>query len=735
MSSVTPHIPYETATGDGTTTVVAYSFPILSSDDLVVTIDGVVTTAYTLTGVGSSVGGTITFTTAPANGAAIVKYRSTALRRDTEYQYQGDFRADVVNPDFNRLWYVLMEIVNGTRAPGASVRAPIGETLTALPTADLRALKLLSFDADGNPAVVAASAQSAAALSLDLADNTSATKGPALVTHNASKAYTAFTVGAKLLESISVKDYPYGATGDGATDDTAAIQAALDASARVYLPPGVYLVDPVVGLKIGAGQQLIGAGRNRTILLAKSGGGTSAQLVAYTQGSLIKRRFNPSITVTGGTWTITTFTSTDGAAQTFRIFNQTATNHSAKTVTITGTDANGAAQSEVLAMPAGNGAAYSVKKYLTVTTLAPSASIGADTMKVCLENPYVTDVYLADFSVVLTHPTSSVTTTGIQIAVDMRNVTRSTIERLHVGNIAPISPAYVKASNGAYDIQGYGIVIGNVSSNEPSYCGGEVITVRDTAGWGAHKVIVQDDATLSPLSSAHAVTVANCDLQAGHHLLVQESQYTAGCSWRDNVIQNAVKQPGDASSAYIARFEGYNSEMTGGYIEAGSAADYILRLGSTSKTNHFRLTYYSATNTAAISDAGTRNEVEYFENSGSIAGGVDPFGAPVRLYDKAYRAPWVKFKWDGSAIVIDGSQGIASVTRTGTGDYTVTFSKTFVSDDYPISVALDTNASGHGGTFSIGSHSASNMRIYTFAQNGATTTAIDPRFVWVRAGQ
>lgn len=50
----------------------------------------------------------------------------------------------------------------------------------------------------------------------------------------------ATTVQSKLRESASVKDF--GAIGDGVTDDTAAIQAALDSGAlQIYFPQGTYL--------------------------------------------------------------------------------------------------------------------------------------------------------------------------------------------------------------------------------------------------------------------------------------------------------------------------------------------------------------------------------------------------------------------------------------------------------------------------------------------------------------
>ena len=48
------------------------------------------------------------------------------------------------------------------------------------------------------------------------------------------------TVKQKLQEFVSVKDF--GAVGDGVADDTAAIQAALDASKGIYLPKGEYKI-------------------------------------------------------------------------------------------------------------------------------------------------------------------------------------------------------------------------------------------------------------------------------------------------------------------------------------------------------------------------------------------------------------------------------------------------------------------------------------------------------------
>jgi parallel beta-helix repeat protein len=71
------------------------------------------------------------------------------------------------------------------------------------------------------------------------------------------------TVEAKLRESVSVKDF--GAVGDGVTDDTAAIQAALNSGASVFLPSGTYNISSALTISTN-GQEFIGQGKGKSII-------------------------------------------------------------------------------------------------------------------------------------------------------------------------------------------------------------------------------------------------------------------------------------------------------------------------------------------------------------------------------------------------------------------------------------------------------------------------------------
>jgi len=87
----------------------------------------------------------------------------------------------------------------------------------------------------------------------------------------------------KLDQTVSVKDF--GATGNGTTDDTAAIQAALDTQQKVYAPTGTY---SYTALTIPRGAQLVGDGYESTTFDCASGssGTSSISFLANATASL-----------------------------------------------------------------------------------------------------------------------------------------------------------------------------------------------------------------------------------------------------------------------------------------------------------------------------------------------------------------------------------------------------------------------------------------------------------------
>lgn len=102
---------------------------------------------------------------------------------------------------------------------------------------------------------------------------------------------------------------------------------------------------------------------------------------SYTSGAASVSGFANN--VTGASWALTATVPTDGLAHLLTIHGDAATDHSAKTAVITGTDENGVAQTETLNLPNGAVTVTSTKYWLSVDTpIAPSATIGADTVDI-----------------------------------------------------------------------------------------------------------------------------------------------------------------------------------------------------------------------------------------------------------------------------------------------------------------------------------------------------------------
>jgi len=147
-------------TGNGVTTVFAYSYKILAEADLLVEVDGVtktLTTHYTVSGVGNSGGGNVTFLTAPALDSIVVVSRDMDYARATDYQENGDLLAATLDEDVDRVTMLVQQVRQLIRR---AVKLPTGVTTDqVLPTGNTvaeRASKIIGFDASGDPALLAA---------------------------------------------------------------------------------------------------------------------------------------------------------------------------------------------------------------------------------------------------------------------------------------------------------------------------------------------------------------------------------------------------------------------------------------------------------------------------------------------------------------------------------------------------------------------------------------------------
>lgn len=142
-------------TGNGATTIFAYTNRIFADSDLKVYVDGVLktlTTDYVVSGVDSPGGGNVTFVSAPANGASVVIVRDVPATQPVDYQPNDPFPAETHEKALDRATVLVQQALDKVlRAFRLQDSDPTPEIL--LPTPAQRALKYLAFDAAGAPSV------------------------------------------------------------------------------------------------------------------------------------------------------------------------------------------------------------------------------------------------------------------------------------------------------------------------------------------------------------------------------------------------------------------------------------------------------------------------------------------------------------------------------------------------------------------------------------------------------
>lgn len=109
--TVPAETPINTYVANGATSVFAYTFRIENQDEIAVYVDEVLqVSGYTVSGVGVNGGGAVTFAINPLNGSMVLLLREMPDTRVIDYQNSGDFRADTVNEDFDRLWLRVQQL-------------------------------------------------------------------------------------------------------------------------------------------------------------------------------------------------------------------------------------------------------------------------------------------------------------------------------------------------------------------------------------------------------------------------------------------------------------------------------------------------------------------------------------------------------------------------------------------------------------------------------------------------
>lgn len=222
-------------------TVFNYTFKIFAATDLnvFVTPDGQVandstdqTTAFSVTGVGSEDGGTITLVTPSTVDDLVTIVSDIPESRTTDYQFNGDFIPDTVNDDFDRVVSLVKQIDEKTNRSLISQESQQGSKPLTLP--EVLALNFLRWKADLSGLE-----------NVDLASFGSPTTSDLVTYNQGDTGAVDRTVENRLQERRSVLDFD--ADRDGGVDSYAAFVAAIDSlpdsGGIVYAPFGDYRLD------------------------------------------------------------------------------------------------------------------------------------------------------------------------------------------------------------------------------------------------------------------------------------------------------------------------------------------------------------------------------------------------------------------------------------------------------------------------------------------------------------
>ena len=347
INPVTRRVQFTGNTGTGP---YAFTFNVLQSSDIVVYKNNVLlteTTDYTVS-IAANGTGNITMVVALVLTDILTIIGGRELSRTTDFVTAGDLLASSLNEQLDS--NVIMSQQLDERF-GRTIKAQPGDedATLDLPLVDDRKSKLLSFDANGNATASTATdffvggnftnntytgdgSTTSFVLTVDpgtknnvqvyidgvyqnkatfsiTASSLTFTEAPPLnsaiefligsaidsvgadanrVNYNQGGTGAVNTnVAAKLQETVSVKDF--GAVGDGVADDTAAIQAAMDAAQNIYFPTGTYNINSP--LYLDTRKHLYGNVNGQPVIsksTATTGSGSATDVLGGTESFAVK---------------------------------------------------------------------------------------------------------------------------------------------------------------------------------------------------------------------------------------------------------------------------------------------------------------------------------------------------------------------------------------------------------------------------------------------------------------
>lgn len=223
VSSTTSKASYS---GNGTTLAFTVPFYFLEAADVqVILLSGTtetvqtLTTNYTVTGAGVTSGGTVTMLVAPAVGTTLTILRNIEATQETDLVPNDRLPAETLETALDKATMLIQQL---DEEAGRSLKFPASDAAMSaqIPAATARASKFLTFDASGNPV---------ASIGTDATTDVFTQSGAGAVSRSVTD---------KLRDVVSVKDF--GAVGDGLTNDTAALQTAINTGFHLLFPPGTY---------------------------------------------------------------------------------------------------------------------------------------------------------------------------------------------------------------------------------------------------------------------------------------------------------------------------------------------------------------------------------------------------------------------------------------------------------------------------------------------------------------